>query len=138
MIQIMYGAGLRQAECCSLRVKDVDFGMRELIVRDGKGYKDRRTVLPRSLEIPLRIQMDKVCECHAMDLEGGFGEVYLPYRLATKYPAAAHSIAWQFLFPSANIGADPRSGQLRRHHVHPSTVRRVLNKGGRGIVSPID
>ncbi len=139
MIQIMYGSGLRQAECCALRIKDVDFGMRELIVRDGKGRKDRRTVLPQSLEIPLHIQIDAVRELHATDIGEGFGEVYLPHRLTDKYPHAAREAAWQFLFPSACIGADPRNGQMRRHHIHPSTVRRALKKAVRasGIPKPV-
>lgn len=139
MIQIMYGSGLRQAECCSLRIKDVDFGMRELIVRGGKGRKDRRTVLPQSLETPLHIQIDAVRELHAADIGEGFGEVYLPHRLANKYPHAARETAWQFLFPSASIGADPRTGHMRRHHIHPSTVRRALKKAVRasGIPKPV-
>lgn len=136
MIQIMYGSGLRQAECCSLRIKDIDFGMREIIVRDGKGRRDRRTVLPQSLESSLQLQVDTVRELHIKDIANGFGEVYLPNRLADKYPRAARETAWQFLFPSTTIGADPRTGVLRRHHIHPSTIRRALKKAVRASRIP--
>lgn len=128
MMQIMYGAGLRQAECCSLRVKDVDFGMRELIVRAGKGNKDRRTVLPESIESDLGSQIARVQQRHAHDLERGYGEVYMPDALDRKYPAAARELGWQFMFPSTTIGVDPRTGVMRRHHIHPSTVRKALRR----------
>ncbi len=126
MILIMYGAGLRQAECCSLRVKDIDFGMREIIIRGGKGNKDRRSLLPGSIEPALRRQIERVSKTHVADTAHGFGEVYMPNALAKKYPSASRSLAWQYLFPSSKIAADPRTGELRRHHIHPSTIRKAL------------
>ncbi|TDJ48444.1 MAG: integron integrase [Gammaproteobacteria bacterium] len=128
MMQIMYGAGLRQAECCSLRVKDIDFGMRELIIRAGKGNRDRRTVLPESIESDLSLQITRVRQRHAGDLERGYGEVYMPDALERKYPAAARELGWQFMFPATTIGVDPRAGVMRRHHIHPSTVRKALRR----------
>ncbi|MDP7153431.1 MAG: integron integrase [Gammaproteobacteria bacterium] len=139
MIQILYGTGLRQAECYSLRIKDVDFGMNELIVRSGKGNKDRRSILPRSLQPDLRRQIDKTRCLHAKDLSRGFGEVYLPDALDRKYPGAARETGWQFLFPSTTIGIDPRTGQSRRHHIHPTTLRKALRLALRksGISKPV-
>ncbi len=139
MVQILYGSGLRQAECCSLRIKDVDFGMNELIVRCGKGNRDRRTLLPRSLIPDLRTQISKVEHLHTKDLARGLGEVYLPGALSRKYPGAALEIAWQYLFPSVTIGVDPRTGQARRHHIHPTTIRKALRRSLRksGVTKPV-
>ena len=139
MIQILYGTGLRQGECCSLRIKDVDFGMNELIVRSGKGNKDRRSILPQSLLSDLQAQVDKARRQHAKDLARGYGEVYLPGALARKYPGAARETGWQFLFPSKTIGLDPRTGQARRHHIHPTTVRKALRHALQksGIPKPV-
>ena len=126
MIQLMYGSGLRQAECCSLRVKDIDFAMNEVIVRSGKGNRDRRTVLPYALRDPLQEQIRRVERLHAEDLVAGYGSVYLPHALARKYPNAATETRWQFLFPARAPGRDPVSGVIRRHHVHPTWVRKNL------------
>ena len=128
MVQILYGTGLRQAECCSLRIKDVDISMNELIVRSGKGNRDRRTILPQSLLLDLNAQIKKVKELHEKDLARGFGEVYLPNALDRKYPSRACEFGWQYLFPSATIGTDPRTGQARRHHIHPTTIRKALRR----------
>jgi len=139
IVQIFYGSGLRQAECCSLRIKDVDISMNELIVRSGKGNRDRRTILPQSLLPDLRDQIEKVRLLHANDLVQGFGEVYLPGALQRKYPGREREFAWQYLFPSKTTGVDPRSGYARRHHIHPSTIRKALRRALQesGILKPV-
>jgi len=126
--QLLYGSGLRQAECLSLRIKDIDLGMNEIVVRHGKGGKDRRTVLPATLIDRLEAQIARVGRLHTMDVSAGFGEVYIPGALARKYPTAAKSAGWQFLFPSQKIAADPATGVLRRHHLHYSGFRKALKK----------
>jgi len=128
MVKLMYGSGLRQAECCSLRVKDVNFSMCELIIRRGKGGKDRRTVLPDSLRTLLTRQIDRVEKLHAFDLAEGFGEVYMPDALARKYPTAALEPTWQYIFPAKNRGIDPLTGVIRRHHMHPTWLRKNVRK----------
>jgi len=128
MASLMYGCGLRVMESCRLRVKDVDFNMNEIIVRDGKGSKDRRTVLPRSLVAALHRQIHRVRDLHADDMRIGFGGVYLPHALAKKYPKAEFELTWQYLFPSLQIGADPRSGVMRRHHVNVKSIQRAVKK----------
>jgi integron integrase len=139
MVGLLYGAGLRQIECLSLRVKDIDFAYRQMLVRDGKGAKDRVTMLPEGLVQPLQAHLGKVRLLHQRDLEQGFGEVSLPYALARKNPRAARQWAWQFIFPSANRSADPRSGAVRRHHVHPDTLGRLVKRAAEraGIVKPV-
>ena len=122
MAQLMYGSGLRLMECVRLRVKDIDFGYKEITVRHGKGHKDRRTMLPEVLAEPLRLQVEKVGQLHALDLAAGFGEVYLPYALARKYPNAGKELGWQYVFPSENTSVDPRSGKTRRHHIEAQSV----------------
>ena len=126
MVELLYGSGLRLQECLNLRVKDIDFDLNTITVREGKGDKDRTTILPHSLEERLRAQIDKVLALHLQDLADGYGEVYLPHALQRKYPGAARSPGWQYLFPSARVGADPRSGVIRRHHVHPSALRKHI------------
>ena len=127
-VELMYGSGLRKAELLSLRVKDIDFSSKNIIVRSGKGNKDRSTLLPEKLIPQLHNQIDVVERLHAQDIQEGYGEVYLPNALARKYPSAARELAWQFLFPSNNISRDPRSGTLRRHHMHPSSLAKQLKK----------
>ncbi|MDP7271873.1 MAG: integron integrase [Gammaproteobacteria bacterium] len=127
--QLLYGSGLRQAECLNLRIKDIDFGMNEIIVRQGKGGKDRRTLLPGTLKNTLEIQIGRIRRLHQEDLAQGFGEVYLPPALARKFPSADKETGWQFLFPSRNIVADPVTGVLRRHHLHQSCFRKAIKKG---------
>lgn len=123
MAELMYGSGLRVSECVRLRVHDVGFEMNSLVVRNGKGNKDRVTVLPKKLLEPLRHQIAAVEYLHAMDFRDGFGEVYLPHALSRKYPNAAKDIAWQYIFPSKDLSNDPRSGVKRRHHLMASTLQ---------------
>ncbi len=124
MAQLMYGAGLRVLECCRLRVKDVDFARRELTVRDGKGRKDRRTVLPGTLVVPLRSHLDRVRRQHELDLAGGCGSVALPDALDAKYVNAPWEWGWQWVFPAVRLYEDPATGRRRRHHVHETVVQR--------------
>ncbi|GAB5452133.1 MAG: integron integrase [Halioglobus sp.] len=124
MVELLYGSGLRLQECLNLRVKDIDFDLGTITVREGKGDKDRATLLPDITRARLQLQIEQVLTLHKQDLADGFGEVYLPYALDRKYPDAATSPAWQYLFPSARLGADPRSGVIRRHHVHSTSLRK--------------
>lgn len=139
MVELLYGSGLRQAELLSLRVKDLDFGMLTITVRSGKGDKDRTTLLPQSLVERLELQVQSVANLHKRDIADGFGEVYLPHALNRKYPNAARELGWQYLFPSIGIGTDPRSGVQRRHHMHPTTLRKVVSRARRlaGIHKPV-
>lgn len=138
-VRLMYGSGLRISELCRLRVKDLDFDARSVTVRDGKGGKDRVTVLPAGLEAGLREQISAVERLHANDLADGHGEVYLPDALARKYPRAAQEFCWQFLFPSGRLSVDPRSGTVRRHHIDTGTIQRAVGKAARaaGIRKPV-
>ena len=126
MAELMYGSGLRQAELLSLRVKDIDFTSHNIIVRSGKGNKDRSTLLPQKLVTDLKEQIQKVNLLHRQDVNDGYGEVFLPDALTRKYPSAAKEMAWQFLWPASRISRDPRSGILRRHHLHPSALRKKI------------
>jgi len=126
MVRLLYGSGLRQIECLSLRVKDIDFAYRQILVRDGKGAKDRVTMLPENLVQPLQRHLGKVRLLHGRDLKDGFGEVRLPFALARKYPRAGRSWAWQYVFPAGNRSADPEGGAMRRYHVHPDTLSRAV------------
>ncbi|MGI9212709.1 MAG: integron integrase [Methylococcaceae bacterium] len=138
MAELLYGAGLRLLECVRLRVKDVDFGYRQITVRDGKGEKDRMTMLPQTVLEPLRAHLEKVKVLHEHDVEDGFGEVYLPYALERKYPNAAREWGWQYVFPAQNRSTDPRSGQTRRHHVDEQSLQRAMKKAVRaaGLTKP--
>ena len=137
MAGLMYGAGLRLMEACRIRVKDVDFGRRQIMVRDGKGEKDRMVPLPAKLAAHLRAQLLFVQRQHELDLQSGAGWVWLPYALARKDASAGRQLAWQYLFPAQQLSTDPRSRgaspteppfppQLRRHHVHESTVQKAV------------
>ncbi len=120
MFRLMYGSGPRHKECRRLRVKDVDFDQGHIVIRDGKGDKDRITVLPDCCVADLRRQIEAVSRLHEQDLAEGFGEVYLPHALAQKYPNASRQFCWQWVFPSRRISKDPRSGKARRHHLSES------------------
>ncbi len=136
--RLLYGAGLRLMESLRLRVKDVDFDLFQIVVRDGKGQKDRRTVLPESLLPVLREQVERVAQLHKQDCREGYGSVYLPYALQRKYPGAERELGWQFLFPANRIAADPQTGELRRHHAYSKTVQRAVKKAVRdsGVNKP--
>ena len=137
--RLLYGTGLRIMECLHLRVKDVVFARGEILVRDGKGAKDRVTMLPTSLVPALREQLLRAHELHRQDLAAGHGEVYLPFALDRKYPQAGREWMWQYVFPSAALSVDPRSGVVRRHHVQDQTVQRAIRVAARaaGIDKPV-
>jgi integron integrase len=124
--QLLYGSGLRLLEGLRLRVKDLDFGQGEILVREGKGNKDRHTLLPEALRDDLCRHLEAVRRLHEEDLAKGFGKVYLPDALDRKLPAAAGEWRWQYVFPSANLSVDPRSGARRRHHAHEAAVSRAI------------
>ena len=139
MAALLYGAGLRLRECLKLRVKDVDFEMRQITVRDGKGGKDRVTMLPQELVEPLRSHVARVKSLHEHDLAEGFGTVELPFALERKYPNAASQWGWQYVFPSRKRSADPRGGEIRRHHVYDDVLPRAIGQAARaaGIAKPV-
>ena len=128
---ILYGAGLRIMETLRLRIMDIDIEYRQIFVRDGKGKKDRNTMLPELLVKPLEKQIEKVRLLHKMDLTDGYGVVYLPYALERKYPNANKEFRWQYLFPAAKRSVDPRSGIIKRHHIGQSPVQRSIRSAVR-------
>lgn len=138
MLRLIYGTGMRIMECVRLRVKDVDFARGEIIIREGKGFKDRVTMLPASLMAPLRKHLARVKALHEADLKAGFGDVYLPYALARKYPNAGREWCWQYVFPSCKRTVDPRSGVTRRWHAHEAGIQRAMRQALRdaGIHKP--
>jgi integron integrase len=139
MAEVLYGCGLRLIECVRLRVKDIDFALNQVIVRDGKGHKDRITVLPRKFRQSIQVHLIDVRKLHEKDLQEGYGRVFLPYALARKFPGADRQWGWQYVFPSKTLSVDPRSGIRRRHHIHGSSMRKSLKAAARqaGIVKPI-
>jgi integron integrase len=130
MAELMYGSGLRLLECCRLRVKDLDFARRQIIVREGKGDKDRAVPLPERLDRQLREQTEYVRHLHEADLAAGSGQVWLPYALREKFPNAERELGWQYLFPSKRLSVDPRelNGAKRRHHVHDNAVQKAVRQ----------
>lgn len=135
---LLYGGGMRLMEAVRLRVKDVDFARHEIVVREGKGFKDRVTMLPEAVVAPLRSHLAKVKAMHEEDLAQGYGEVYLPFALDKKYPNAGREWGWQYVFPSRNLSVDPRSGATRRHHVDEKGVQRAVKQAVRdaGLTKP--
>src|SRR5687767_5446332 len=131
MASLLYGAGLRLRECLKLRVKDVDFDYAQIVVRDGKGAKDRVTMLPQSVLEPLRSHLRRVRELHERDLARGCGDVELPHALARKYPRAPYDWAWKFVFPSRKLSVDPATGVIRRHHVFENYLARGVKEAAR-------
>jgi integron integrase len=135
---LLYGGGMRLMEAVRLRVKDVDFARHEILVREGKGFKDRVTMLPESVTAVLKAHIVKVKALHDEDLAQGYGEVYLPFALDKKYPNAGRDWGWQYIFPSKNLSVDPRSGKVRRHHIDEKGVQRAVKQAVRdtGLVKP--
>ncbi len=131
MAGLLYGSGLRLMECVRLRVKDVDFGYRQVTVRDGKGEKDRRTVLPEALVESLGRHLERVRLLHEEDLADGHGRVYLPYALERKYPWAAAEWVWQWAFPAGKLSRDPRTGEVRRHHASEDMLQAAVKRAAR-------
>ena len=129
--QVMYGGGLRVMETMRLRVKDIDFDNRQIVVRDGKGENDRFTILPDSLIWPLRLHLEHVKTLHQKDLADGFGTVYLPTALEQKYPQANIEWYWQYVFPATFISRDKRTGIQRRHHIHETVVQKAIREAAR-------
>lgn len=128
MLRLTYGGGLRVSEVVRLRVQDLDFGNENLMVRSGKGDKDRATILPESLVPELKAHLQRVRELHEKDLEKGAGAVWLPGALARKYPNAPKEWKWQYAFPAKNLSVDPESGKTRRHHTREQVIQRALKK----------
>ena len=139
MASLLYGCGLRLRECLLLRVKDIDFNYRQILVREGKGNKDRVTMLPETLIQPLHEHLGRVGVLHRRDLAEGYGEAGLPHALARKYPRAGFEWGWQFVFPSKNRSADPYTGVIRRHHLYHQTLSRAVKQAARaaGINKPV-
>jgi integron integrase len=131
MGSLLYGSGLRLMECVRLRVKDVEFTRREILVRDGKGYKDRVSMLPDALVNPLKEHLRRVRALHEEDLAAGRSDVYLPFALAKKYPNASREWGWQYVFPARQYSVDPRSGKERRHHIHEQSLQRAIKQAAR-------
>jgi len=137
--RLLYGSGLRLMEGLRLRVKDIDFEQHQIVVRAGKGDRDRTTILPETLRQPLKQQLEQVKVLHQQDLAVGHGAVYLPYALERKYPNANREWGWQYLFPSHRLSVDARSGQVRRHHLDESGVRKAIRRAAKavGLVKPV-
>jgi len=128
IVKLLYGSGLRLNETLRLRVQDIDFAPNQIIVRDGKGAKDRVAILPQSVQAPLQEHLRQVHIRHDKDLAAGYGAVYLPDALARKYPNAAREWRWQWVFPASRISKDPRTGIMRRHHLDPSVVQKAVRE----------
>lgn len=136
MANILYGSGLRLMECIRLRILDIDFGYRQIVVRDTKGKKDRVVPIPERIQESLEQQVAKVRELHAEDLRKGHGAVFLPGGLARKYPNAEREFRWQYLFPAARLSLDPRSGVTRRHHLHENSLQKQIKKAAEAAAIP--
>ncbi|MES9925250.1 MAG: integron integrase [Candidatus Thiodiazotropha endolucinida] len=128
MIRLMYGTGMRVMECVSVRLKDLDFEYLQITVRAGKGKKDRCVPLPKALASDLRKQVAVVKQIHDTDVAAGYGSVFIPEALARKYPNASYELGWQYLFPASRISQDPRSGIVRRHHIHQTVIQKSIKR----------
>lgn len=128
VVQVLYGSGLRLAEAQQLRVKDVDFNQRQLVIRNSKGMESRLTMLPETLVEPLQEHLLWAKRQHQQDLEQGYGSVYLPFALGRKYPNAEREWSWQYVFPAERLSQDPRTGITRRHHLHESGLQRAIKQ----------
>ena len=131
MAGIIYGSGMRLMECLRLRIKDIDFQYRTITVRDGKGHRDRVTMLPQRFIRPLEMHLQKVRIQHEQDLAEGAGSVFLPYALERKYPGADREWSWQYVFPADNLSKDPKTGLLRRHHLSESVLQKAIHQAVR-------
>jgi integron integrase len=131
MAQLLYGSGLRVSECVRLRIKDLDTSSRQIVVRCGKGDKDRITILPESLLPRLQAHLRRTKRRHELDLTNNLGLVYLPPALERKYPHAGREWIWQYIFPAHRPSIDPRTGVRRRHHIHPSTLQKAVRKAAK-------
>jgi integron integrase len=138
MASLLYGSGLRLMECVRLRVKDVDVARLQITVRDGKGGKDRVTVLPQSLVEPLGRQSDRARALHELDVRDGFGHVHMPYALARKYLNADREWCWQYVFPARHRSRDPRTGREQRHHLAETALQKAVKAAVRaaGVAKP--
>jgi integron integrase len=125
--KLLYGSGLRLIEGLRLRVQDIDCSLHEVSVRDGKGEKDRMTLLPEAIHTVIRDHLERVRMLHAQDLAASYGRVYLPHALARKYPNANREWRWQYVFPAHRLSKDPRSGAIQRHHIHEKAVQRAVH-----------
>ena len=128
IVSLLYGSSLRLMECLRLRVKDIDFVVKHIIVRDGKGFKDRVTIIPESVIPDLDEHLVRVKALHKDFIKRGYGDVELPYALIRKYPNAGREWAWQYVFPARNISTDPSTGAGRRHHIHESVLQRAVKR----------
>jgi len=140
MVKLIYGGGLRLMECLRLRVKDIDFGNNQIMVRAAKGMKDRGTVLPDHLRPALQEHLERVKLLHQDDMAKGYGRVYLPYALGRKYPNACLEWGWQYVFPAKGLSKDPQTGDIRRHHVHENGLQKAVQTAARpvGIAKPVN
>lgn len=131
MVKLIYGSGLRLMECLRLRVKDIDFGNNQILVRDAKGMKDRITVLPDNLRELLRTHLERIKLLHSDDMAKGYGRVYLPYALERKYQNASTEWGWQYVFPAKSLSKDPRTGEIRRHHIYENGLQKIVKAAAR-------
>ncbi|VAW89474.1 Integron integrase IntIPac [hydrothermal vent metagenome] len=131
VVKLLYGCGLRITEAVRLRVQDIDYGYKQVTVRNGKGGKDRVTPFPSTLEPLLKNHLERVQLIHEQDLQKGYGAVYLPFALARKYPQAEKEWNWQYVFPSRQLSEDPRGGVIRRHHLDQSVVNKAIKQAVR-------
>lgn len=140
MASLLYGTGMRLMDCLRLRIQDIDFGYKQIVIRNGKGKKDRVVPLPMKLEIALKEHLEMVLEIHKKDLNQGLGEVYLPDALSRKYKNAAKEWRWQYVFPSSRFSTDPRTGKIRRHHIHETNLQKAVKKAAEraGIVKKVN
>ena len=136
MASLLYGSGLRLMECIRLRICDLDFDYKQIVIRNAKGNKDRVVPMPARLVASLKEQCEKVRSLHAEDLEAGYGEVHLPYALARKYPSAAKELRWQYVFPSVRISVDPRTKKVMRHHIHENNLQKWVKKSSDKVGLP--
>jgi integron integrase len=136
--RLLYGTGMRLMEGMRLRIKDIEFERKEIVIRDGKGFKDRVTMLPIALIEPLQSHLAPVKTLHEADVRAGYGSVYLPYALERKYPNADREWGWQYVFPATQVSVDPRSGKRRRHHLDEKGLQRAMKQAVRdaGLAKP--